>query len=60
MRSAFGRYENGQLTGEWRWWNEGGKLTKQHIYDGTESAATEPQEAEPIDISSRAAETTVQ
>jgi antitoxin component YwqK of YwqJK toxin-antitoxin module len=60
QRSAYGRYENGQLIGEWRWWNEGGKLTKQHVYDGTESAATEqPEEAQPIDISSRATTDTV-
>jgi antitoxin component YwqK of YwqJK toxin-antitoxin module len=41
QKSAFGKYEGGVLIGEWRWWNEAGKLTKQHTYDGTESAATE-------------------
>jgi hypothetical protein len=55
QRSAFGRYQDGQLTGEWRWWAENGKLTKQQIYDGSESAATTPQE-EAIDISSRTLE----
>jgi len=55
QRSAYGRYENGLLNGEWRWWNESGKLTKQHIYDGTESAANEQPE-EAVDISSRAAD----
>jgi hypothetical protein len=54
QKSAYGRYEEGQLTGEWRWWNEAGKLTKQQMYDGTESASSEPTEAEEgIDISSR-------
>jgi antitoxin component YwqK of YwqJK toxin-antitoxin module len=38
QKSAIGRYQRGLLTGEWRWWDEAGKLTKQHIYDGTESA----------------------
>ncbi len=51
QRSAFGRYQDGTLLGEWRWWNEAGKLTKQHIYDGSESASTEQEES--MDISSR-------
>ncbi|MCI0333874.1 MAG: hypothetical protein L0228_11705 [Planctomycetes bacterium] len=51
QRSAYGRYQDGELTGDWRWWNEAGKLTKQHTYDGSESAFHEPEEA--IDISSR-------
>ena len=33
---------NGNLIGEWRWWDEAGKLTKQQTYNGTESASTEP------------------
>jgi antitoxin component YwqK of YwqJK toxin-antitoxin module len=41
QKLAYGRYEHGTLMGEWRWWNEAGKLTKQHTYDGTESAATQ-------------------
>jgi hypothetical protein len=43
------------LIGEWRWWNEAGKLTKQQMYDGTESAAAEPTptEEEEYEISSR-------
>jgi antitoxin component YwqK of YwqJK toxin-antitoxin module len=54
QKSAFGRYEDGLLTGEWRWWNEAGKLTKQQMYDGTESASAEPTEDEEnVDISSR-------
>jgi antitoxin component YwqK of YwqJK toxin-antitoxin module len=50
QKSAYGRYQDGLLIGEWRWWSEAGKLTKQHIYDGTESASTQP---DPIDVSSR-------
>ena len=56
QKSAYGRYEDGLLIGEWRWWNEAGKLTKQHIYDGTESASTETDDT--IDVSSRNATTT--
>lgn len=56
QRSAFGRYQDGHLNGEWRWWNDAGKLTKQQIYDGAESASAEPEEA--IDISSRTLELT--
>lgn len=54
QKSAFGRYQDGELIGEWRWWSEAGKLTKSQMYDGTESAAAEPTEAdEDVDISSR-------
>lgn len=41
QKSAIGRYENGLLIGEWRWWDENGKLTKQRVYDGTESASSQ-------------------
>jgi hypothetical protein len=45
-----GKYEHGTLVGDWRWWNEQGKLTKQQSYNGTESAATE---REHVDVSRR-------
>jgi antitoxin component YwqK of YwqJK toxin-antitoxin module len=44
QKSAFGKYQDGQLTGEWRWWNEAGKLTKQHIYDGSESISSQTED----------------
>ena len=44
QKSAFGRYEEGALMGEWRWWNEAGKLTKQQIYDGTESVTNQTED----------------
>jgi antitoxin component YwqK of YwqJK toxin-antitoxin module len=57
QKSAFGKYQDGELIGEWRWWNEAGKLTKQHIYDGSESVSSssedkldlsqQPQEEQP-------------
>ena len=43
------------LIGDWRWWNEAGKLTKQHTYNGTESASTEKEEK--VDVSKRPAKT---
>jgi antitoxin component YwqK of YwqJK toxin-antitoxin module len=53
QKSAFGKYQNGQLIGEWRWWNESGKLTKQHIYDGSESVSSQPEST--YDVSARPA-----
>jgi antitoxin component YwqK of YwqJK toxin-antitoxin module len=47
QKSAVGKYTNGKYIGEWRWWDEAGKLTKQQTYNGTESASTQPTEAEP-------------
>ena len=57
QKSAIGKYQEGALIGEWRWWSEDGKLTKQREYDGTESITSQdedtydigalPEEAEP-------------
>ncbi len=41
QKMAFGKYQDGKLIGEWRWWNESGKLTKQEIYDGSESLTSQ-------------------
>jgi len=51
QKSAYGRYQDGVLIGEWRWWNETGKLTKQHIYDGSESVTS--QSESPLDVSAQ-------
>jgi antitoxin component YwqK of YwqJK toxin-antitoxin module len=35
QKSAVGKYTKGSLIGEWRSWNEAGKLTKQQTNNGT-------------------------
>jgi antitoxin component YwqK of YwqJK toxin-antitoxin module len=58
QKSAYGKYEHGVLLGEWRWWNEAGKLTKQRIYDGTESAATQSESVFDVSQAAPAADET--
>jgi antitoxin component YwqK of YwqJK toxin-antitoxin module len=44
LKSTVGKYENGTFIGEWRSWGEDGRLTRQKVYDGTESITAQPQE----------------
>jgi hypothetical protein len=38
QKVAIGKYQEGVLIGDWRWWGEVGKLTESKTYDGTQQA----------------------
>ena len=39
QKNVYGVYDDGRPTGEWRWWDADGQLSKSKTFDGTESRA---------------------